>query len=172
MKRQTLLALAVCTLVGCEQQPTEVTQARGPALRASSATSNLSVSTVIPIDLIVFVPCANGGAGENIEVSGPLHVVLKLNFSSSGNVSDFFHFQPQGVSGVGLSSGAKYQATGITNSKDHFNGLPVSGSFINNFHMVGQGSGNNFFVHETFHFTVNANGALTALVDNFFVTCK
>ncbi len=120
----------------------------------------------------MFVPCANGGAGEVIDVSGPLHVLQSLTISSSGNFSDVFHFQPQGISGVGLTTGAKYQATRITQFKDHFNNLPFSSSFINNFYMIGQGPGNNFKVHETFHFTVNANGDLTAFVDNFFVTCK
>jgi len=27
-------------------------------------------------------------------------------------------------------------------------------------------------VHETFHFTINANGEVTAFADNFSVTCQ
>jgi len=43
---------------------------------------------------------------------------------------------------------------------------------VNNFYMIGQGPGNNFKVHETYHYTIDANGELTAFVDNFSVTCK
>jgi hypothetical protein len=43
---------------------------------------------------------------------------------------------------------------------------------VNNFRIIGQGTGNNFLVHETFHITVNADGTMTASVDNFSVDCK
>jgi len=43
---------------------------------------------------------------------------------------------------------------------------------VNNFRIIGQGPGNNFLVHETFHFTINANGNVTAFVDHFSVDCK
>ena len=45
-------------------------------------------------------------------------------------------------------------------------------TFVNNFRIVGQGTDNNFLVHQTFHVTVNANGMLTALVNNFSVECR
>jgi len=43
---------------------------------------------------------------------------------------------------------------------------------VNNFYMIGQEPNNNFKVHETFHFTINANGEVTAFADNFSVTCQ
>ena len=175
MRHTFLFTVAALILVACHEPPTAPASDRTPALRSDLTTNSaitLNSNVSIPIELLVFVPCAAGGVGEVIDVSGPLHVLQTLTISNSGNVSDLFHFQPQGISGVGLSTGDKYQATGITQFKDHFNGLPFSSSFINNFYMIGQGPGNNFKVHETFHFTVNANGDLTAFVDNFFVTCK
>ena len=171
MKPAAFLACAAITLAACEQPPTAVPSASPlgqPLFSAVTSTDNIT----IPIDLIVFVPCANGGAGEPIEVSGPLHVLTQVTISSSGNASFYSHFQPQGVTGSGFVTGAKYQGTGITQFKDNFNGLPAISTFVDNFYMIGQGPGNNFKVHETFHFTVNANGVVTATVDNFFVTCK
>ena len=181
MRHAPFLTLLALTLVGCEQPPTAVAPARTPAFLTAADTgggggggggNGGGNSISIPIDLIVFVPCAAGGSGEVIEVSGPLHVVQNLTISASGNVSDYFHFQPQGISGTGFTTGAKYQGTGITQFKDQFNGLPFSSSTENTFNMIGQGPGNNFKVHENFHFTVNANGVLTAFLDNFSVTCK
>jgi len=33
-------------------------------------------------------------------------------------------------------------------------------------------AGNNFLVHETFHVTINANGSVTAFLDNFSIDCR
>src|SRR5215467_3765370 len=51
-------------------------------------------------------------------------------------------------------------------------GFPFNTTLVNNFRIIGQGTGNNFLVHETFHITVNADGTMTAFVDNFSVDCK
>ena len=39
-------------------------------------------------------------------------------------------------------------------------------TFVNNFKFIGQGPDNNFTVHENTHVTFNANGDLTAFIDN------
>ena len=108
-----------------------------------------------------------------IEVSGDLHAVFHTTISNSGNFSSKYHFQPQGISGFGLTTGDKYQATGVTQDEFSSNApLPIEETFINNFRMIGQGPGNNFLVHENFHITINANGVVTAVQDNFRVECK
>lgn len=127
----------------------------------------------IDINLVVFVPCANGGAGELVELNGPLHILTTFNINGN-NVRGKSHFQPQGISGFGLDTGDKYQATGAT--QDHFKGSFDNGqfnqTFVNNFRIIGQGPGNNFLVHENFHLTINANGEVTTVHDNFSVDCK
>src|SRR5437870_11727085 len=45
-------------------------------------------------------------------------------------------------------------------------------TFVNNFRIIGQARGNNFLIHENFHITINANGRVTAFVDNFSVDCR
>ena len=125
----------------------------------------------IPFDLIVFVPCAAGGAGEDVALSGTLHVLFHTTIDNSGGFHTKFHFQPQGISGMGLTTGDKYQATGETQGTDNGK-VGFESTFVNNFKIIGQGPGNNFLVHENFHITVNANGEVTASVDNFSVECK
>ncbi len=171
MKRAALLIVAAAALTACDRTPTTPSSARSvvPAFSAVASNTNLTM----PIDLLVFVPCANGGAGELIEVSGPLHVLSQLTISNTGSVLVYDHFQPQGISGTGFVTGAKYQATGITQFKSTFGGpFPITFTFVNNFYMIGQGPKSNFKVHETFHFTINAKGEQTAFVDNFRVTCQ
>lgn len=124
-----------------------------------------------PIDIIVFVPCAAGGAGEDVALSGTLHILFRTTFDNRGGFHTKFHFQPQGVSGTGLTTGDKYQATGVTQGTDNGK-VGFESTFVNNFRVIGQGPGNNFLVHENFHITFNANGEVTAFVDNFRVECK
>ncbi len=141
----------------------------GSAPAQAAVTTNISV----PFDTVVFVPCANGGAGEDVHLTGDLHIVITSTADGAGGFHDSFHAQPQGISGTGSVTGAKYQATGVT--RGDFNvkpPYPFETTFVNNFRIIGQGPGNNFLVHENFHVTVNANGTLTASVDNFSVECK
>jgi len=135
--------------------------------KATTVTTNLK----IPIALPVFIPCALDGVGEEVKLTGNLHVLMHITFDDNGGIHAKTHFQPQGISGIGEDSGDKYQGTGVTQTQ--FNGkVGVEVTFVNNFRMIGQGKGNNFLVHETFHITVNANGDATASVDNFTTDCK
>ncbi len=129
--------------------------------------------TILLLGFNVFVPCANGGAGEVIAGDLQLHVLVTSTVNGN-NVSGKDHFQPQGGSLVGQTTGDTYGATGVT--QDSFTGSLQNGrstfTFVNNFRMIGPGPGNNFLVHETFHITVNANGVTTVTHDNLTVDCK
>ncbi len=139
-----------------------------PALaQATTVTDNVRV----PTEIFVFVPCARGGAGEFVQLSGILHILFVTTIDDKGGFHSEFHFQPQGISGSGLTTGDKYQATGVTQGT--FNGkVGFENTFVNNFKIIGEGPGNNFLIHENFHVTVNANGEVTASIDNFSVKCK
>ncbi|GIK39112.1 MAG: hypothetical protein BroJett011_29450 [Chloroflexota bacterium] len=137
---------------------------------ALAKAETFTVSEKFPLDLVVFVPCANGGAGEYIELSGNLHTLLHITLDGQGGYHAKSHFNPQGVSGTGLTTGDKYQGTGVT--QDQFNGkVGFENTVVNNFRMIGQGPGNNLLIHENSHITVNAN-TITAFHDNFSVECK
>lgn len=140
----------------------------------AAAQAEVTTNVKVPIaPFTPFVPCANGGAGELVDFTGDLHVLFSFTINAN-HVSGKAHFQPQGVSGVGLVTGDKYQAAGVT--QEHFEGNLINGqftdTFVNNFRLIGKGPGNNFLVHENFHVTINANGDVTAFVDNFSIDCK
>ena len=147
----------------------------GVFLTVLAAPVQAEVVKIVSIDLntVQFVSCANGGAGELVSLEGLLHVLVTLTINGN-NISGKNQFQPQGVSGVGLSTGDRYQGTGVTQS--FFKGSLQNGqfnqTFVNNFRIIGQGPGNNFLLHENFHLTVNANGEVTTVHDNFSVECK
>jgi hypothetical protein len=137
-----------------------------------AAEASVTTNTTVPIDIVVFVPCANAGDGELVELTGVLHL-LTTSTSNGNSVSGNSLSQPQGVTGAGLTTGVVYHGTGITETT--FVASLQSGqaavTFVNNFRVIGQGSGNNLLVHETFHLTINGSGDVTAVVDNFSSSC-
>ena len=167
------LAGYILTNTSCKKELTKTSVNQSLQTSVTSKAQSFTTSEKIPTEIAVFVPCANGGAGEDVLLSGNLHVVSTFTINGN-NISGKSHFQPQGISGVGAITGDKYQATGVT--QDQFKSSFINGQFqettINNFRIIGQGNGNNFTIHENTHITVNANGTLTTIVDNIKDDCK
>jgi hypothetical protein len=141
-----------------------------PVAAQAAVEENIS----LPFDgFTVFVPCANGGAGEDVVFTGNLHSLITFTINGN-NVSGKYHSQPQGLSGVGTITGDKYQGTGVTEGtfKASFQNGQYQQTDVNNFRLIGQGKGNNYLVHSIFHFTINAKGEVTAFVDQVSVECK
>ena len=149
-----------------------LTVAVGSFLVAGTASAGVLVNIAEPFSQVVNVPCADGGAGENVVLTGFLHVLITGTFDASGSLHTTTHFQPMGVAGTGETTGDVYRATGIT--RDEANGIdvPFEATFVNNFRIIGPGKGNNFLVHETAHVTVNALGEVTVLLDDLSIECK
>jgi hypothetical protein len=138
-----------------------------------TANAEVQVNDKTDINLTIFVPCALSGSGEIVDLSGPLHTLISFTINAN-NVSGYFHFQPQDISGTGESTGAKYKATGVTlqSFKSSLQNGQSNLTYVNNFRIIGQGPGNNFLVHETLHITFNADGTVTVSHDNFTIDCK
>jgi hypothetical protein len=173
MANSRIVVLALLGLGACADNPaspparTDVPPG-GAHLEAVASTT----SDIFPITIDAFVPCANGGAGEIVEVSGNLHQVFTTVIDATGDLLLRSHFQPQGISGVGLTSGVKYQATGVTQLTNRITApFPIVVTLINNFRLIGSGPDNNLLVHEEAHVTVNANGVETVNVDKVRIEC-
>jgi hypothetical protein len=139
--------------------------------QASAAAITSTTSFSQDIDLSAYVPCADNGAGEFVVFSGPLHFLFVTTLDDQGGYHTVDHFQPQGITGTGQTTGDKYQAVGET--LETFNGKVGYGdTYVNNFNIIGVGPGNNFLIHENLHITVNPNGVVTAYVDNFSAVCQ
>ncbi len=144
------------------------------ALFTVQANAAKQINDTSDITLTVFVPCAAGGAGELVDLSGPLHTLITFTINGN-NVSGTAHFQPQGIAGTGETTGDKYQATGVTKDtsfKFSFQNGQAQQTFVNNFRIIGTGPGNNYLVHEVAHITFNADGTLTVFHDSFSIDCK
>jgi hypothetical protein len=166
----------ILNLTACKKE-TEMSSANQSQLKTSNvqtnAVGNFISNEKVLFDLVFNIPCANGGAGENVQLGGYLHILSKITINgNSVHVKD--HFQPQGIWGIGEITGDKYQGTGVT--QDEFKGSLVNGQFeetdVNNFRLIGHGNGNNFLFHAVLHITVKANGEITSYVDHATFECK
>jgi hypothetical protein len=134
----------------------------------SSAAQAATVSNVdTPISFTSLSPCTS----ELIAFSGVEHDTLNMTFDNSGGVHVELHINFQNVSGTGLSSGTTYQLPSTLNQTYNAQpGLVETTTFTEP--LIAPGPGNNLFLHETAHITVNPDGTVTSSFDNSTVTCQ
>ena len=130
-----------------------------PALAATVA------NVTIPISGTVLNPCN----GEAVAFSGTDHFTARVTLDNGGG----FH--------LGLHDNIHVTAIGdqgntyVGNQEDNFVFNGKVGEEETNqltFSEISNGSAPNFIVHALFHITVNANGNVTAFVDNFTAECR
>jgi len=169
MKPLALAAVLGLSALACTQTPS------GPEAlsEAPSVDGALATSEKLQFVETNFVPCANGGTGEEVEVTVKLHVLLAQTVDASGGLHFTFHFQDAGSKGVGLVTGAVYRRVGVTRQTDNVasSGLPAEFTFVNIFDFITPGSRNNFQIHELIHVTVTRKG-VTAEVFKSTVVCR
>jgi hypothetical protein len=138
------------------------------AAPVGAAASTSTFETSVPVAIFVGIPCA----ADTVLLTGNLHIVISVTTDGAGGSHVSALFNPQGITGIGSPSGAKYQGTGETRFDTQTSGpLSLNNTFVNNFKIIGQGPDNNLLVHENAHVTFNADGTLTAFIDNFSFTC-
>jgi hypothetical protein len=137
-------------------------------LLSVTSASARAVTQKIPFD---FVLAPEEACGEAIHLNGTLLAEFSSTESSGGNIEVGFHFNPQGITGVGLTSGATYHATGETLGTTTIRADSISDTFVNSFKIIGEGSAQNFLETDVFHLTMNANGVVTAIVDRSTIRC-
>ncbi len=148
-----------------------------PLLTGGKAYAEASTNTqsfTIPVDFTYTT--AKSGCSEDIHLSGTLHVVTHTTINSNGGSIVKEQYNPQGITGTGLTTGIKFQGTGVTNTVSTFNGAnaKTTDTFVVNFNLIGHGSVSNSdsIHHLNTQVTVNANGKVTAVVFNEISTCR
>ena len=139
------------------------------ATSASAAAETFTFNDRSTVDIQVGVPCSEESP-ELIQLSGYVHTLLRVTQDAAGGFHVIGHSNYESLSGMS-STGDKYQAVGIR--RVNVNGkVGMEYNIRETFRIIGPGTGNNYLVTETFHFTVNANGTITASHDSFALECK
>jgi hypothetical protein len=144
----------------------------GLGILASATAADASVvqNTTVSYAYAGWVPCANGGAGELVTGTIDAHL-LDTSTVTDGADAWQFVFAPRG-SLVGETTGDTYRLTGVERGtyvdvakSDHF-----VLTYVNRYHLIGQGSGNNLVVRETAHITSNGDNVVVAF-DDYSLKC-
>ena len=123
---------------------------------------------IVPFE--TFVIACNG---EEVFLSGELLLISHTTIDAHGAFHSEFTLVPRHVRGVGSLSGTQYKAVG--GHRSHFNEdsdfAPFNFTNTDMFNLVSQGGSDNLQGKFTIHVTVNANGEVTAEVENFSEKC-
>jgi hypothetical protein len=166
MKRHALFALAFAALAACETSPSAPTP-REPSVAGPSFA--VVVNHRLPFAFPFFVNPCNG---EPVPITGEVHELERETQDASGGSHSGFRISAHGE-GVGVTTGVKYRWNDIFGAHRNLNSsgsenLTFAGPFL----LIGKGKAPDFQLYGVFHFTINANGELTAFKDDFTFQCK
>lgn len=109
----------------------------------------------------VFVPCADNGAGELVDLAGTMHAHSALTSNPNGEAGQI-HINARGVTGFGQITGDSYVAVG--GQQDDFKVSLQNDVWIATLkytlRVIGRGGGSDFLIHFKRHVTYNAAGTL------------
>ena len=102
-----------------------------PALAGAKATQEKTNQKDFAWAATFFVPCALDGVGENVSADGVIHFTTHTVIDGSGNWHSRWQGNPQGLTGIGETSGELYHFTGKTSRVEKGTDLPFTASFVN-----------------------------------------
>ena len=121
-----------------------------------------ATSTTIPLEVIRSGDCT----GEDVELSGTIHLVSQTQRDGS----EVGHFNYQNVSGVGLTSGNTYRASTVDTFRLEAP-FPSDIHSVRSLRLISPGPEDDLLVMFLFHITVDANGEITAEVEDVTIQC-
>jgi hypothetical protein len=148
----------------------------GAVVGVTGAGAGTAVATTAPFSTVEDNPCTS----EMVAITGNVHLLFAGNTSGSGTEQSHAEANLQGVTGIGVMTGAKYVAVDTSShtlvfdtdlapfhAKDEETALLVrqgeTGTFF---------SGDDFYLHMLAHATVNANGTVTVDDMTFDTRCR
>ncbi|HEY2377724.1 MAG TPA: hypothetical protein VGH98_17255 [Gemmatimonadaceae bacterium] len=148
---RTIVLIALLALAACEQ-PVTPFQPQRPAVPVLSNNDDQLIRQNVKLEITGTIdsPCT----GETIAFDGSSHIVSTLEQDADGATLNY-HFNTQGVSGVGLVSGTKYQIIQVMNEDESAVFIPSNGSGDVTVHerIISNGSQDNVLADIVYTFT-------------------
>lgn len=149
---RSIAFVAILALAACERPlaPSPESGRPGVPTALNDIGDVTKVNLKVDVNGVVTSPCT----GEDIAFDGMTHIVSTTTETADGAIIST-HFNTQGVSGVGLISGAKYQIIQVQNgdATDVFVPTGSSGDMAIHERYISQGSLDNFLADIVFTFT-------------------
>jgi hypothetical protein len=128
--------------------------------------------TPLPVGFATWVPCAAGGAGEMVVLSGTLHVTAQTVQRSADEWVTTSHVNPHGVVGIGEVTGDVYRGTGHTGATTVSTAAGQRITQTNSFRLIASGPGNDLLAQANLHLTVREDGSVVGEVDHVSLACR
>jgi len=143
------------------------------AVTAGSTGAQAAPTTIlrVPLDISFFVPCANNGAGEVVNLSGTFMMVFHSSVDRTGGTHIKLLEVEQHVAGFGETTGDRYVSTFVNLFNFNDSGALTSTQQVV-FRITGPGPGNDSLLRITNHATVNPDGTITVAFDTITVECE
>ena len=138
---------------------------------AVSSNSSDNIIHAVPFETTLYVPCANGGAGENVTLTGFTNFIYGMTWTDHG-FTMVYHDNFHEVTGVGLTSGETFVASGGTNGivlGVWYSGQWV-GTTISQMKVIGKNT--RFTITFKYHITVTPDGNVTVNSREQTVDCN
>ena len=166
--------LSMLLLFSCKKSMNELPVRNNLEAGLSNQSSGADVTSseeLVPYDQVLFVPCAAGGAGEEVALKGSLKIVEQIVYNARGFTLNY-HVITQGITGVGLSTGEKFQSSGgikSTITGEFGEDGQYSRVFIQQLRIIGQNSV--FKVIYKTKITITPDGKITTSIQDETVDC-
>jgi hypothetical protein len=119
-------------------------------------------------------PCALGGQGESVLFTGEIHHLYHFMTNGNGNFQLRTTTNVQGASGIGLTSGDRYQLVLAYNSDFLMFGspFPIVQTIVDTLRTVTPGGGNDFVMKVYYRVVINPDGVATTFRDSLTFECQ
>jgi hypothetical protein len=170
MRIGALLGITIA-VAACAESP--VAPARALNQSPTQSTSEWE-RIVVPFQASMFVSCANGGTGENVDLQGELEISTHTLEGADGSVQVRSMVRPSLVQGLGSVTGVTYRGHGLTimNENSYPDGQLAGETFLNIVRIIGSGKGNNLHVHLVTHQRWDESGNPVHSVEINQMSCK
>jgi hypothetical protein len=165
----TILLLVFVLIPGCQDQTgvvnSPLNEQEGENILAKQ-TILTQIEVIVPFGGTRFIPCINGGAGEDVAITGTAEFKLVEFLDENGGFHGRASVRTLEYGGVGQVTGDIYEGVGGKERQNIYigpTGLPYSTNFTANYNY--HGPSNNFREKVRVTLVYNANGELTA---NFY----
>jgi hypothetical protein len=173
----SIVAMLSISIFSCTKS-NQLSSIDNPAEEFATSEANNGASTyqsqqTWTMDQKEWIPCANNGNGEYVQFEGYVHFTYVTTVNNN-HFTLVTQINPNEVSGVGLTTGDKYVASG--GSQEVYSGSFINGQSIAKgsakFKFTGSGPGNNFSVVFIGKVIVNANGEVLHELPDIKSTCN
>lgn len=177
-----LLVISITSLVACEKsiinEPTSQAAMIAASANLQSKATTVKSITSIPASGTSFpvpIDCVNGGLGEVLLLQGGNLMVKSFVVVNDNHYTSTFQFQPMGITAIGATTGDLYHAAG--GEEFHETGSFVNeqsrNQIVDKFYWIGQGGdAAKFKFNIRFNLVTNAEGKVTASIDEIYSTCQ